>query len=383
MPDYLEAAVDKFIFRVATDRLYSPEGVWALAEGDRIRVGMTDFLQQRSGDVAFAEVRSAGRAVATGDEVALIETIKANVEVISPVSGAIAEVNPALATTPEAINQDPYGAGLAGGHRRLRLADGSRRAARPAGLLRADEGPGRRGSAEAVSPEERKVMVVPCSGIGKTYGTVSREAAYEVTEDSRPGSTELVALSLLVLGDEERARRGQGPSGGDDRRVQARLRRQDGAGERRARRPGHRGARRVPEEPGAEAAGHRRAERGRASCSPTPSPQEIAVVVDDLLAARRARRMPELPKSEGGDRRLLRRGAGGGDGDPPGRAQGARAAAPRRDGDHLPAALPGRRRRRPGVRPLLSNDRRRWLRHAGVRRAPPSSSPASPPRASS
>jgi glycine cleavage system H protein len=111
MPDYLEAAVDKFIFRVATDRLYSPEGVWALAEGDRIRVGMTDFLQQRSGDVAFAEVRSAGRAVATGDEVALIETIKANVEVISPVSGAIAEVNPALATTPEAINQDPYGQG--------------------------------------------------------------------------------------------------------------------------------------------------------------------------------------------------------------------------------------------------------------------------------
>jgi glycine cleavage system H protein len=111
MPDYLKAAVDKFIFRVATDRLYSPEGVWALAEGDRMRVGMTDFLQQRSGDVAFAEVRSAGRAVATGDEVALIETIKANVEVISPVSGAIAEVNSALATTPEAINQDPYGQG--------------------------------------------------------------------------------------------------------------------------------------------------------------------------------------------------------------------------------------------------------------------------------
>jgi glycine cleavage system H protein len=111
MPDYLEAAVDKFIFRVATDRLYSPEGVWARAEGDRIRVGMTDFLQQRNGDVAFAEVRSAGRAVATGEEVALIETIKANVEVISPVSGAVAEVNPALAMTPEVINQDPYGQG--------------------------------------------------------------------------------------------------------------------------------------------------------------------------------------------------------------------------------------------------------------------------------
>jgi uncharacterized metal-binding protein len=47
-----------------------------------------------------------------------------------------------------------------------------------------------------------KVVIVPCSGIGKTYGTVSREAAYGVTEDLRPGETQLVALSLLVLGDE-------------------------------------------------------------------------------------------------------------------------------------------------------------------------------------
>ena len=54
-----------------------------------------------------------------------------------------------------------------------------------------------------MNPGERKVMVVPCSGIGKTYGTVSREAAYEVTEDQRPRSTQLVALSLLVLGDED------------------------------------------------------------------------------------------------------------------------------------------------------------------------------------
>ena len=48
----------------------------------------------------------------------------------------------------------------------------------------------------------RKVVIVPCSGIGKTYGSVSREAAYEVTEDARPGQTQLVALALLVLGDE-------------------------------------------------------------------------------------------------------------------------------------------------------------------------------------
>ena len=47
-----------------------------------------------------------------------------------------------------------------------------------------------------------KAMVVPCSGIGKTYGSVAREAAYIVAEDLRPAETGLVALSLLVMGDE-------------------------------------------------------------------------------------------------------------------------------------------------------------------------------------
>ena len=50
--------------------------------------------------------------------------------------------------------------------------------------------------------ETHKVVIVPCSGIGKTYGTVSREAAYELTEDLRPKTSQLVPLSLLVLGDE-------------------------------------------------------------------------------------------------------------------------------------------------------------------------------------
>jgi uncharacterized metal-binding protein len=51
--------------------------------------------------------------------------------------------------------------------------------------------------------KNKKVVIVPCSGIGKPYGTVSREAAYDVTEDLRPGQTQLVPLALLVLGDEE------------------------------------------------------------------------------------------------------------------------------------------------------------------------------------
>ncbi|MBE2198140.1 MAG: hypothetical protein IAE79_05980 [Anaerolinea sp.] len=47
-----------------------------------------------------------------------------------------------------------------------------------------------------------KVVIVPCSGIGKTYGTVSREAAYEVIEELCPETSQLVALSMLVLGEE-------------------------------------------------------------------------------------------------------------------------------------------------------------------------------------
>ncbi len=50
--------------------------------------------------------------------------------------------------------------------------------------------------------DTKKVMIVPCSGIGKSYGTVSRAAAYQVTDDDRSGSTQLIPLALLVLGDE-------------------------------------------------------------------------------------------------------------------------------------------------------------------------------------
>lgn len=47
-----------------------------------------------------------------------------------------------------------------------------------------------------------RVVIVPCSGIGKTYGTVSREAAYDVVDDLRPQTSQLIALSMLVLGHE-------------------------------------------------------------------------------------------------------------------------------------------------------------------------------------
>jgi glycine cleavage system H protein len=111
MPEFLETTVDKFIFRVATDRYYNGEGIWALAEGNRVRIGISDFLQQRSGDVAFAEIKPVGTTLVIGEEVAVIETIKVNVSLTSPVRGRVVEVNPAMERSPEVINQDPYGAG--------------------------------------------------------------------------------------------------------------------------------------------------------------------------------------------------------------------------------------------------------------------------------
>ena len=111
MSDFLEITVDKFTFKVATDRFYSSEGVWVKEEDGRFRIGLSDFVQQRSGDVAFADVKPAGTSLAAGDELASIETIKVNITYTAPVNGKIAEVNPAMRDAPEAINQDPYGAG--------------------------------------------------------------------------------------------------------------------------------------------------------------------------------------------------------------------------------------------------------------------------------
>jgi glycine cleavage system H protein len=111
MVEFLEITVDKFTFKVATDRLYNEQGVWAKMDGGLVRVGLSDFVQQRSGDVAFAEIKPVGTQLTPGDDLATIETIKVNISLPSPVAGEIVEVNPGMATAPESINQDPFGAG--------------------------------------------------------------------------------------------------------------------------------------------------------------------------------------------------------------------------------------------------------------------------------
>jgi len=112
MSEFLQTTVDKFTFRVASDRLYCRDGLWVFwiqpRAGSRVRVGLTDYLQQRSGDVTFVTVKPPGTRLQAGDDLADLETIKVDVVLPSPVSGAIVAVNDALEPTPELVNQSPY-----------------------------------------------------------------------------------------------------------------------------------------------------------------------------------------------------------------------------------------------------------------------------------
>jgi len=109
--EYLKLTVDKFVFAVKKGCLYGEQGVWVAVEDGLARIGVTDFLQQRSGDVAFANVPEPETEVRQGEELGSIETIKADVTINSPVSGVVHERNEELDVRPELINEDPYGEG--------------------------------------------------------------------------------------------------------------------------------------------------------------------------------------------------------------------------------------------------------------------------------
>lgn len=111
MGEFLEAAFEKFIFKVKVGYLYSREEFWANFQGRAATVGLTDFLQKSKGDVAFLETVEPGTMVKQGEEIGKIETIKATLGIISPVSGKVAEVNPEMDANPYLINHDPYAAG--------------------------------------------------------------------------------------------------------------------------------------------------------------------------------------------------------------------------------------------------------------------------------
>lgn len=93
------------------DLRYSKDHEWIRIEGDRGRVGITDYAQKQLGDVVFVELPARGRALKAGESFGSVESVKAVSELFSPVSGEVFQVNNALQAKPETINSDPHGAG--------------------------------------------------------------------------------------------------------------------------------------------------------------------------------------------------------------------------------------------------------------------------------
>lgn len=90
---------------------YTDSHEWIKEEADgTVTVGITDHAQHQLGDVVFVDNPEAGRAVQKGDEVGVIESVKAAADIYAPLSGEIIAANADLADAPEKINQDPYGA---------------------------------------------------------------------------------------------------------------------------------------------------------------------------------------------------------------------------------------------------------------------------------
>ncbi len=109
--EWLDVTIDKFVFHIARDCRYAETDVWVRRVGARVRVGLTDYLQQKSGDVAFVEVKPVGTTLAANAELASLETIKVDLVILAPLAGKVLAVNPVLAAHPELVNGDPYGEG--------------------------------------------------------------------------------------------------------------------------------------------------------------------------------------------------------------------------------------------------------------------------------
>lgn len=94
-----------------SDLRYSEEHEWVSVEGNVATVGISDFAQEQLGDVVFVELPEVGAEVAAGEQVAVVESVKAASEVFSPVSGEIVEVNDVIVEEPAGVNGDAEGDG--------------------------------------------------------------------------------------------------------------------------------------------------------------------------------------------------------------------------------------------------------------------------------
>ena len=103
------------------DLKYSGSDEWIKADGDTATLGVTDFAQDQLSDVVYFEiVVGVGDVISKGDEVAILESVKAAAEINSPVSGEVTAINDALPDSPEVVNSDPYGEGWM---LRIRMSD--------------------------------------------------------------------------------------------------------------------------------------------------------------------------------------------------------------------------------------------------------------------
>jgi glycine cleavage system H protein len=87
---------------------YTEEHEWAKVEGDTALVGITDYAQNRLGDVVFVELPEIGTQVKKGEAFGAVESVKAASDIYTPLSGEVVEINGALEDHPELLNQSPY-----------------------------------------------------------------------------------------------------------------------------------------------------------------------------------------------------------------------------------------------------------------------------------
>ena len=88
---------------------YTEDHDWLKLEGDIVTVGITEHAAEQLGDVVFVELPEIGTMVSKGDEIVVIESVKAASDIVAPVDGEIVEVNDAIVDTPGMVNEDPLG----------------------------------------------------------------------------------------------------------------------------------------------------------------------------------------------------------------------------------------------------------------------------------
>ena len=92
------------------DLKYSRDHEWVKEEDGLFVIGISDFAQDALGDLVFVNLPEVGDAVTAGEAFGDVESVKAVSDLLSPVSGTVAEINEELLDAPEKLNEDPYGA---------------------------------------------------------------------------------------------------------------------------------------------------------------------------------------------------------------------------------------------------------------------------------